>query len=58
VFGAAPALAARRAGAPRPIPGDIQPFGPGTEVFHVFFPGTGEPNNAVTCGNARAKGTV
>lgn len=22
--------------APRPIPGGIQPFGPGTEVFHVF----------------------
>src|SRR5207248_9680194 len=42
--GAAPAFAARGAGAPRPIPGGIQPFGPGTEVFHVFFPGTGEPN--------------
>jgi hypothetical protein len=44
VFGAGTALAARRAGAPRPIPGGIQPFGPGTEVFHVFFPGEGEPN--------------
>jgi hypothetical protein len=44
VFGAGTALAARRAGDPRPIPGGIQPFGPGTEVFHVFFPGTGEPN--------------
>jgi hypothetical protein len=44
VIGAGPALAARRVGAPRPIPGGIQPFGPGTEVFHVFFPGTGEPN--------------
>jgi hypothetical protein len=41
---AGPALAARRVGDPRPIPGGIQPFGPGTEVFHVFFPGTGEPN--------------
>ena len=39
-----PAGAATRAGAPRPIPGGIQPFGPGTEVFHVFPPGTGEPN--------------
>jgi hypothetical protein len=29
--------------APRPIPGGIQPFGPGTEVFHVFLPGQGEP---------------
>jgi hypothetical protein len=44
VAGAGPALAARRAGDPRPIPGGIQPFGPGTEVFHVFFPGTGEPS--------------
>jgi hypothetical protein len=42
--GAVPAFAARGAGAPRPIPGGVQPFGPGTEVFHVFFPGTGEPN--------------
>jgi hypothetical protein len=44
VFGAGPALAARRAGDPRPIPGGIQPLGPGTEVFHVFFPGAGEPS--------------
>ncbi len=44
VIGAGPALAARRVGDPRPIPRGIQPFGPGTEVFHVFFPGTGEPN--------------
>ena len=41
---AAPALAAPQAGAPRPIPGGIQPFGPGTEVFHVFPPGAGEPS--------------
>lgn len=41
---AGPAQAARGAGAPRPIPGGIQPFGPGTEVFHLFLPGTGEPN--------------
>ena len=44
VAGAAPALAAPRAGDPRPIPGGIQPFGPGTEVFHVFPPGAGEPS--------------
>ena len=25
--------------APRHIPGGIQPFGPGPEVFHVFLPG-------------------
>jgi hypothetical protein len=42
VAGAASAFAAKSAGSPRPIPGGIQPFGPGTEVFHVFFPGTGE----------------
>jgi len=47
VAGAAPALATKGAGAPRPIPGGIQPFGPGTEVFHVFFPGTGE-NSTIT----------
>ena len=44
VAGATPALAASRAGDPRPIPGGIQPLGPGTEVFHVFPPGAGEPN--------------
>jgi hypothetical protein len=44
VAGAGPALAARRAGDPRAIPGGIQPFGPGTEVFHLFPPGAGEPN--------------
>jgi hypothetical protein len=44
VIGAAPARAAPLAGEPRHIPGGIQPFGPGTEVFHVFFPGTGEPS--------------
>ena len=44
VIGAGPALAAPTAGDPRPIPGGIQPFGPGTEVFHLFPPGAGEPN--------------
>jgi hypothetical protein len=43
VYGA-PAHASGPAGAPRPIPGGIQPFGPGTETYHVFLPGTGEPN--------------
>jgi len=55
------ALAAKPAGAPRPIPGGIQPFGPGTEVFHVFFPGTGE-NSTITdfngfVGAAEVQGT-
>jgi hypothetical protein len=31
-----PGLASAHSIAPRPIPGGIQPFGPGTEVFHVF----------------------
>ncbi len=31
-----PGLASAHGNAPRPIPGGIQPFGPGTEVFHVF----------------------
>jgi len=45
VAGAGPALAARRAGDPRPIPGGIQPLAPANpEVFHVFPPGAGEPN--------------
>jgi len=30
---------------PLPIKGGIQPFGPGSEVFHVFLPGQGnEPS--------------
>jgi len=44
VAGAGPALAARRAGDPRPIPGGTEFLGPGTELFHVFEPGAGEPN--------------
>src|SRR6266852_7874253 len=31
-----PGLALADNAAPKPIPGGIQPFGPGTEVFHVF----------------------
>ena len=33
---------------PRPIPGGIQPFGPGTEVFHVFLPGHGAEPSTIT----------
>lgn len=45
-----PALASAHAGAvaPRPIPGGIQPFGPGTEVFHVFLPGRGAEPSTIT----------
>jgi len=31
-----PGLALAHGNAPRPIPGGVQPFGPGTEVFHLF----------------------
>jgi hypothetical protein len=44
VIGAGPALAARHAADPRPIPGGTRFLGPGTELFHVFAPGAGEPN--------------
>jgi hypothetical protein len=60
---AGPAFAAHSAGAPRPVPGGIQPFGPGTEVFHVFFPGTGEGstitdlNGFVGVGEVQGTGT-
>jgi hypothetical protein len=33
---------------PRPIPGGVQPFGPGTEVFHVFLPGPGAEPSTIT----------
>src|SRR5579871_2902102 len=31
-----PGMALADNAAPKPIPGGIQPFGPGTELFHVF----------------------
>src|SRR5216117_2963139 len=36
-----PALAkgASNSTLPKHIPGGVQPFGPGTQVFHVFLPG-------------------
>lgn len=58
------AFASSGGAAPRPIPGGIQPFGPGTEVFHVFLPGhAGEPstitdlNGFVGIANVRGMGT-
>jgi hypothetical protein len=42
------ALAWGNGAAPRPIPGGIQPFGPGTEVFHVFLPGRGAEPSTIT----------
>lgn len=34
--------------APRPIPGGIQPLGPGTPIFHVFLPGEGHEPITIT----------
>ncbi len=33
---------------PRPIPGGIQPLGPGTPIFHVFLPGPGSEPSTIT----------
>jgi hypothetical protein len=44
VFGQRPSSGAD----PRPIPGGIQPFGPGTEVFHVFLIGPGVEPSTIT----------
>ena len=33
---------------PKPIPGGIQPFGPGTEIFHVILPGPGNEPSTIT----------
>ncbi len=42
------ALARGDGAAPRPIPGGLQPFGPGTEVFHLFLPGEGNEPITIT----------
>ena len=49
---------------PRPIPGGVQPFGDGTELYHVFSPQQGnEPstitdfNGAVGVAHIRGAGT-
>lgn len=44
VFGQRPSSGAE----PRPIPGGIQPLGPGTEVFHVFLIGPGVEPSTIT----------
>ena len=45
-----PFAAAAPAGSadPRPIPGGIQPFGPRTEVFHLFLPEPGNEASTIT----------
>src|SRR5438874_10310327 len=47
---------------PRPIPGGIQPFGPGTELYHVYLPQAGEELSTITdfdgwIGSLDAEGT-
>jgi hypothetical protein len=42
------AQAAKPSAAPNPIPGGIQPFGPGTEVFHIFLPEPGNELSTIT----------
>jgi hypothetical protein len=44
----APGLARAAGSDPRPIPGGIQPFGPGTEVFHVVLPGSANEPSTIT----------
>jgi len=34
--------------APKPLPGGIQPFGPGTEVFHLNLPAPGMNPSTIT----------
>jgi hypothetical protein len=44
-----PALArAAEPGTPRPIPGGIQPLGPGTPIFHLYLPGPGNNQATIT----------
>jgi hypothetical protein len=48
--------------APRPIPDGIQPFGPGTELYHVYPPAAGFEQSTITdfdgwIGSLDAEGT-
>jgi hypothetical protein len=43
-----PGIALADHAAPKPIPGGIQPFGPGTEVFHVFPIAAGAEPSTIT----------
>ena len=57
-----PGLASAHSIAPRPIPGGVQPFGPGTEVFHVFPIAAGVEPSSITdfhgaIGAAEVQGT-
>ncbi len=57
-----PGRALADSAAPKPIPGGIQPFGPGTEVFHVFPIAPGVELSTITdfhgsIGGAEIQGT-
>ena len=57
-----PGIALADNAAPKPIPGGIQPFGPGTEVFHVFPIAPGVELSTITdfhgsIGGAEVQGT-
>ena len=43
-----PASAAAQGSGPKPIPGGIQPFGPGTETFHIILPDHGTEPSTIT----------
>ena len=43
-----PGLALANGAAPKPIPGGIRPFGPGTKLYHVFLPGPGNEPSTIT----------
>ncbi|HEV7216188.1 MAG TPA: hypothetical protein VGP33_13820 [Chloroflexota bacterium] len=43
-----PTLAAAQGTGPKPIPGGIQPFGPGTETFHIILPDHGTEPSTIT----------
>jgi hypothetical protein len=48
VAGPGVALARGSRARPRPIPGGIQPFGPGTQVFHLVPPEIGAEPSTIT----------
>jgi hypothetical protein len=43
---------------PKPIPGGFQPFGPGTEVFHIFAPNVFDPPDTDRSGIFDFKGKI
>lgn len=48
LVGGQAALAGGSTARPRPIPGGVRPFGPGTELFHLFLPAKGAEPSTIT----------